>query len=64
MKQDLKQMAGQPVRPATPANDRAPVLPPRAAGLPGADRRILRKRLAAPARAGAPETPAVRTGAR
>ena len=46
MRQELKQTAGPAVRPATPANDDAPSAGHRAARLPGADRRIVRKRLA------------------
>lgn len=46
MRQDLKQTAGPAVRPATPANDDTSATTHRTARLPGADRRILRKRLA------------------
>jgi len=50
MRQELKQTAGPASRPATPANDDTPVMTHRTARLPGADRRILRKRLAEPAK--------------
>jgi len=45
MRQELKQTAGPASRPATPANDDAQAATHRTARLPGADRRILRKRL-------------------
>ncbi len=54
MRQELKQTAGPASCPATPANDDAPVMTHRTARLPGADRRILRKRLAGPAKERAP----------
>jgi hypothetical protein len=45
MRQDLKHWAGPAVRATTPANDDTPTVTRRMARLPGADRRILRKRL-------------------
>jgi hypothetical protein len=57
MRQLLKHMAGPAVHPATPANDDAPAAPHRTARLPGADRRIVRKRLTALAKDRGPQAP-------
>jgi len=59
MRQVMKQTAGPAFRPATSANDDAPATTHRTARLPGADRRILRKRLAGLAKERAPRVDAV-----
>lgn len=64
MRQQRKQIPVQVIRTETPANDSVPPSQPRTAGLPGAERRILRKRLAGPAKAGAAGTGTVRPGTR
>lgn len=64
MRQELKRTPVQVVHAATPANESTPPSQPRAAGLPGAERRILRKRLGGPVKSGAAGTGTVRPGVR